>query len=87
MTANAIRFVSDFLAKFKAFSCNCSKILAWSDINGPIQNPSSHCWTTSQTHLNDVKWSGGDSFGFMTANAIMIGSDLLAKFEAFSQLQ
>jgi hypothetical protein len=34
-----------------------------------------------------MKWSGGDSFGFMTANAIRFGSDLLAKFEAFSQLR
>jgi hypothetical protein len=31
-----------------------------------------------------MKWSGGDSFGFMTANAIRFGSDLLAEFEAFS---
>jgi hypothetical protein len=36
---------------------------------------------------NKVQWSGGNSYGFMTANDISFGSDLLIKCQSFNQLQ
>ncbi len=37
--------------------------------------------------MEDIQWSGGNSDGFMTANGITYGSDLLIKCHNFSQLQ
>jgi hypothetical protein len=34
------------------------------------QEPVSHCNTTYQIHIDDIQWSGGNSYGFMTANGI-----------------
>jgi hypothetical protein len=52
------------------------------------QEPASHCYTTYQTYLEYIQWSGGKSYGFITANAISFGSDLLTrKCQIFIQLQ
>jgi hypothetical protein len=41
------------------------------------QEPAPHCNTTYQTHKENSEWSGGNRFGFLTANIISFGSDLL----------
>jgi hypothetical protein len=52
------------------------------------QEPVSHCNTTYQIHIDHIQWSGGNSYGFMTANdGISFGSDLLMKCQIFNQLQ
>jgi hypothetical protein len=44
------------------------------------QEPALHCNTTYQyqTHKEESEWSGGNRFGFLTANVISFGSDLLS---------
>jgi hypothetical protein len=52
--------------------------LAWlgTNTNGPAGASISHCNTTYQTNMEDIRWFGGNSDDYMTANAISFGSDL-----------
>jgi hypothetical protein len=44
--------------------------------------------TLLHPHMDDIQWSGGNSYGFITANAISFGSDLLTrKCQIFIRLQ
>jgi hypothetical protein len=36
------------------------------------------------THIENIQWSGGNSYGFVTANGISFGSDLLTKAQMLS---
>jgi hypothetical protein len=68
-----LRFAVD--EKFQTFSQLRSK--TWHGL-APMgqQEPASHCNTTYETVMEDMQWSGGNSDGFMTANAMSFGSDL-----------
>jgi 3-phosphoglycerate kinase len=51
-------------------------------------DPASQCSMNHINHMDNFKWSGGISYGFMTANGISFGSDLPTtdKCQTFSQL-
>jgi hypothetical protein len=83
MTANGISLGSDLLIKFQTVLAIAAAAVQNRHGLAPMdcQEPASHCNGTYQIHIDDIKRSGGNSYGFMTANGISFGSDLLIKFQ------
>jgi hypothetical protein len=74
MTANAVRFCSDLQTKCQLLSHVKSK--TWHGLAPMVQQePASHCNTTYEANMEHIQWSGGNSDGFKTADAMSFGSD------------
>jgi hypothetical protein len=76
------------LIKCQTFSIiSCSPKLSWFGTNRPPEASITLQHHLSDPYIDDIQWSGGNSYGFMTANGISFGSDLLMKCQTFNQLQ
>jgi hypothetical protein len=88
MNVNGISFGPDLLAAGKVPNF-ISQVLSknWHGLTlvAPWE-PAAHLNILFHTHMEDIQWSGGNQYGFMTANAIRFCPDLLAKCQTFSQV-